>query len=181
MNNRGIFFFDPGVSTGMAWGVFDLKSETVIDAMKNRINSGSNTFTTSGHSLQDAVAQAQMIFKHYSHFKRECIWQGLMDPDWIICGAENFILRPGMHTPGLEGIFPAYILGAFDGYRHGLYEKHRPRAARHLSPLVLQPAAMGMKFCNQKHLRSWDAWIVGRQHERSAFAHIGAYLMQNLI
>lgn len=179
---RGIFWFDPGVSTGVAWGVFNLKSKLVIDAMKDRLNSGSTTIKTDGYQMSHAIEQAQKLWIEWRRFKRQCIVEGRMDPDSVIIGAENFVLTPVRHTPGIEGIFPTYVLGAFEGYRHGLFDSSRAfgRSHRHISPLVLQMAAKGKKYDNQNHLKKWDAWIVGKEHERTAFAHIGAYLMDHL-
>lgn len=176
---RGIFWFDPGKSTGIAWGIFDLKSKTVADAMRDKLCSGSVTVPTSGHTMDDAAEHARAIWAHWSTFKRVCVQQGLMEPDAMVLGAEHFILH-SMHSKGVEGIFPAYVLGAFEGYRQGLFDGYRPRKLRHYTPLILQTASVGMKYNNQKFLKGWDAWVVGKEHERAAFAHIGAYLMAHL-
>lgn len=178
MNMRGVFWIDPGVSTGLAWALVDTSTGSVAESLKTA-EKGSATIlkvTKTGYTTEDMVHQASEIWKYWSRFKRQMVREGLLDPDWVILGAENFILTPGHHKPGIEGIFPAYVIGAFDGYRHGLAEKYRPRN-RHITPLVLQPASKGMKFNKQPMLRSWGCWVVGKEHERAAFAHLGAYLM----
>jgi len=183
MNMRAIFWVDPGVTTGVAWCTVNVAEATAIDALKARISDGSATIpplTPGKTTVSDIGHQAREIWKLWAKFKRAAVQNALLEPEWVILGMENFILTPNpRHTPGVEGIFPAYVIGAFEGYRQGLYDGHSRN--RHITPLILQPASMGMAFNNHKHLDACNCWIKGRQHERAAWAHIIAFLKGNMV
>lgn len=179
----GIWWADPGVSTGLAWGIFNERAPTVKVAMSYRLSSGSATIykvTEKGYETEDIHHQVEEMFKSWVAFKRHCVQSSLLDPDQVVCGIEDFILTAGSHSPGVEGIFPAFLVGGFEAYRLASYAAHRPRNMRHYTPLTRQAAGKGMKYNKRQILEKWGAWVVGRQHERAAFSHIGAYLMDRI-
>src|SRR5512146_635130 len=95
-----IFWADPGPTTGMAWGVFDLRADTVKEAMRSREMSGSATFSIPGQwGIEEMRAHARAITDGYFDFRDECG----MD---VVLGLEHFVLIPKFHhKPGVEGIF----------------------------------------------------------------------------
>jgi hypothetical protein len=163
---KGILAIDPGNSTGVAWGIFDETAQTVADAMRQRLDSASTT--VSG----DELTQAQEIFRLWALFKERCVNYRLLDPSNVELVIEEFNLIPGLHAGGADGISPARIGWAFEGYRLGRANKYHRK--KHVSKAIWQPAS-AMRY--KKQLRSWDAWVRGKDHERSAYCHIGARLM----
>lgn len=163
---------DPGLSTGIAWGLFDDRARLVQDAMRD------GSFKESTTIEGDEYEQMEALFEIWGSFKNTCVNQRCLDPDKVELVAEDFILRPGHHKPGKEGISPARMLWAFEGYRRGRADKFR--RPKHVSPLILQNPDQAMRYNKRRILGSWDCWIVGKEHERAAYAHIGLR-MHNVI
>ena len=173
-----IFACDPGGSTGLAWGIVDLRADTVIEAMANRTHSGSDTITygriekLKSDKFQEAVIlQVDHIMSHWDRFLDEYMSEyekhGDIDIEFV---CEHFVLTGGQarHKPGVEGIFPAFLIGA-------LINRIYP------DTLVLQTAGMGMKWNKRDHLTRYNAWVRGREHERAAFAHMAARMHVRLV
>lgn len=164
---RAIFAVDPGGSTGVAWGVFNDKADTVVDAMSNRELSGSTTIhlhriegSTPAAIIANIRNQTAEVSKLWSRFLLD-LPQGAMQIDFVL---EHFVLTSAPHhKPGVEGIFPAFLVGSI------LWEVSP-------EPVILQTAGKGMKWNKRPHLERYDAWIIGKEHERAAFAHIAARL-----
>lgn len=166
---RGIFALDPGGKSGLAWGIFNDKADTVADAMRNGLYKGSATV------IGGEAKQIKEIFDFWQQFKEGCVRRHLLEPEQVDLVIEDFILLPGQHAGGKEGISPARIGWGFEGYRLGRgygYRRHK-----HITQAVWQPAT-AMRY--EKKLKDWDCWVVGKEHERSAFCHIGARLMKVL-
>lgn len=78
-------------------------------------------------------------------------------------GVEHFVLTGGVvHKPGVEGIFPAFLVGAI--------------LASIDDQIFLQTASTGMKWHKPKFHKSYGTWIRGKEHEREAWAHVAARL-----
>lgn len=169
---KGIFAIDPGGSTGLAWAIVDETSPTVADAMRKRIDRGSATVTG------PEIEQAREILQHWLSFKRQCVQYRLLEPDWLDLVCEDFILTPGRHKPGKEGISPVRVQWAFEGYRRSRADAWR--RPYHYNEMILQPPSAAMRFNHRKLLDSWDAWVVGRPHERQAQCHVGLRIMRTL-
>ena len=162
---KGIFAVDPGKKSGVAWAIVDERSETVATALQNKKHSGS--CTVEGTEMEQALE----LFNFWQQFKTGCVVKHHLDPDDIVLVIEDFSLLPGAHSGGKEGVSPARIGWAFEGYRQGRGDKFRK--AKHVTEAVWQlPGAMR----NKKHLKNWDCWVVGREHERAAFCHLGERL-----
>jgi hypothetical protein len=159
MSEVGIFAIDPGGSTGVAWGYYDLSRDTVAEAMQKREMSGSCTITG------DEQHQIEKLSDQWYNFNTDHMGG---DIELVI---EDFSLVPGSHTPGKVGISPVRIAWGFLGYIWGY------NAEIGAPTPIWQLAAKGMRFNTQQMLKRWDAWVVGKEHERAAFAHTGARLM----
>lgn len=169
MPRLAIFSVDPGGSTGVAWGIVNLRADTVVDAMRERTHDGSTTITAGrieklkSWPFQQAVRyQVKTIMELYDQFLAEFLREsrhGDIDIEFV---CEHFILTggPARHKPGIEGIFPAFLVGA-------LIQAHEDE-------VILQSAGVGMKWNTRQHLDRYAAWIRGREHERAAFAHMAA-------
>jgi hypothetical protein len=163
---RGIFAIDPGVSTGVAWAVLDNTMLLAVDAFQHRMNDGSTTITGT------EVEQAKELFDLWQGFKQICVRQ-FMEPAWVDLVVEDFILLPGAHAGGKDGVAPARVAWAFEGYRQGRCDRWRTQ--KHKTEIIWQPPA-AMKY--EAQLKKWGVWTRGRQHERSAWCHVGLRLMR---
>lgn len=172
MTRRAIFAVDPGGSTGVAWGIFQDDAETVKVSMRERTHSDSVTFSSGRVEGKNPAKFQAIIREHVGNVIEYFNWfvaeaympeyerDGL--PLEFVC--EHFVLTPSpRHKPGVEGIFPAFLVGALI-------------QAMDVEEIILQTASTGMKWNVRKHLDAYDAWIVGKEHERSAFAHIAGRL-----
>jgi hypothetical protein len=163
---RGIFAIDPGIHTGLAWAVVNNQAATVAEAMRKRIFSDSLTIEG------DEYEQMVDIFATWQKFKTDCYLVHNLEPDQVDLVIEKFSLIPGAHAGGSEGISPERIGWAFEGYRLGRAAKFK--RDKHITQTVWQHAN-ALKY--RKQLKKWDAWVVGKEHERAAFCHIGQRLM----
>lgn len=164
---RGIFAIDPGGSTGVAWGIFNERESTAGVAVLNRLHSGSAT--TTGSEEDQAIA----LFDLWQEFKRRCVHVGRLEPEWVDLVIEDFILRPGQHAGGKTGIMSARVGWAFQGYRLGRANKFE--RDKHISKAIWQPPSA---VRHEQRLKKMDAWIRGREHERSAFCHVYERLLR---
>ena len=165
--NIGIFSMDPGGSTGLAWAVVAPDLRLAADAMKNRMKAGSTTITG------EPMEQAKPIWKLWEEFKRECVVKGLLPPENVHIVSEEFVLSPMGAASGRNATMPERVMWAFEGYRTGRHDTYRK--TKHFSPLVLQRSGAANRYNSQKMLKPVDAWIRGREHERSALAHMYLY------
>jgi hypothetical protein len=168
-----ILAIDPGGSTGVAYGVFDAraKDRDVGDILRTGVYTGSTTIQG------DEYAQIREIARLWTQFFRKNVQIGQMDPDSVEFVSEDFILRPGSHGGGKEGISPVRILWGVEGYRMGREDEFKGRRnSKHKltfrRPVILQTAGQAATYASNQRLRDWDLWVVGKEHERSAWRHI---------
>lgn len=162
---RGLFVVDPGGHTGIAWGIINPKARTSIDAIANRLFSGSETIE--GDTFEQAVA----IYRLWTKWKRECVHQHFIKPDLVELIFEDFTLRGGQMPAGKVPIEPARITCAFEGYRMAMRDSWH-KGLRHYTPIIFQQAGDGKRYQTRERLTAAGAWIRGREHERTAFAHM---------
>lgn len=162
---KGIFAIDPGINTGVAWCVVDEKSATVKVALQNKVNAHSTTIDG------DPYEQMRELFRLWETFKTECVVHGGLEPGDVELVIEQFIMFPGQHAAGTEGSACERIGWAFEGYRVGRAVKYK--GSKHVTVAVFQPPNA---MRNKRHLKAWDCWVPGREHERSAWCHVGERL-----
>lgn len=152
----GIFAVDPGGETGVARAIINTRHRLTADRMRER--SHNQSFTLKG----DEIAQCFDLARKYAFFKRMCENQQVKSALVI----EDFILRPGDHGGGKEGLSPVRIAWGMLGILEGLGEHQMSATFWQLPSQAAVPS---------ERLRDWDAWIVGREHERSAYQHMGLF------
>jgi hypothetical protein len=165
---RAIFTIDPGESTGVAWGIVNERAETALEAVRDRLFSGSMTV------IGEEENQIRQLYRAWSKFKLEAVQRHQMEPDWVDLVVEDFVLFPG-EKPGRATTAPERIAWGLVGYRLALADHYRHNGRslrRHISPVLWQKSGAAHRFANREILTKADAWIVGRDHERSAFAHM---------
>src|SRR5262245_33204084 len=162
---RGIFAIDPGESTGVAWGIVDDRAPYALEAVKHRLEAGSTTLTNT------TPVQIRELFKLWTATKRHWVSRCLLDPDWIDLVVEDFVLFPG-EKPGRSTTAPERVAWGFEGYRMHALDSYRKSLPRHYTQIIWQKSGAASRFKKRSILEQADAWIVGRDHERSAFAHM---------
>lgn len=160
---RGLFVVDPGGHTGVAWAVVDLSLENTIEAMKARRHSGSATL------VGPEAIQIRELYGLWMQFKRKCVTELLLEPEWVELVFEDFVLRGGQHAGGRAGTMPERIAWGFEGYRMGRADAYGPRL-KHYQPIAWQQP--NKKFMAK--LKPANAWVrgTGMEHERSAMNHM---------
>jgi ribosomal protein S11 len=84
---------------------------------------------------------------------------------------EDFVLWPG-EKPGKSTTVPERIAWGFEGYRMAMADSYRKSLPKHYNAIVWQKSGAAYRFKQRQLLTKADAWIVGREHERSAFSHM---------
>lgn len=174
-SQRAIFSVDPGGHTGVAWGIFDVSLRDVGEVLRNGINKGSTTFE--GDERQQIIDLAGL----WQDFYRECTTKYEISHQDVELVFEDFTLRPGSHGGGKDGTSPERITWGFEGYRLGAYHQWLRtfrKAPGHMPAIIWQMPADSHAFGkpidgkSQHKLKEWGVWVVGREHERSAWSHL---------
>lgn len=164
---RGIFCIDPGESTGVAWGIVNASpksTHTAIEAVRDRLFHGAATV------VGEPMEQAHALYKIWTEFKFDCVARHCMDPSSVELVVEDFVLFPNA-TPGKNTTAPERVAWAFEGYRRGRYETYRK--SKHYTEIIWQhPTTASRWKRDRKLMKEANAWIPGKDHERSAMAHM---------
>lgn len=162
---RAIFCIDPGGQTGIASAIVDDRQDTALDAVRDRAHSFSTTLKGS------TPDQIRALYIHWVEFKRRAVQQLLLDPTWIDLVIEDFALWPG-ERPGKDTTAPERVAWGFEGYRMACRDNYRKAWPKHYTEICWQQSGAAYRFKNRDMLTRANAWIPGRDHERSAFAHM---------
>lgn len=172
---RAIFAVDPGGHTGVAWGIFDVSVGDVGAALGTRVHDGSTTFEG------DERKQIMDLAALWAEFYRLCTTERGMSAQDVELVFEDFTLRPGSHGGGKDGTSPERITWGFEGFRMGAHYqwiKTHKKTPAWMPAIIWQTpgdsAAFGKPIGgkSQHKLKEWGVWIVGREHERSAWSHV---------
>lgn len=173
-NSITVMAIDPGETTGLAWGTFDLQA---------------------GEGIKDVLLQGKGL--GHSHIAGSELFQaGALIDRWERLGVdthiviENFILRPKIAHAGVEGLSPIRVTWAFVG---ALMERCIGSSAASLGeseydtllaagmpPITYQTPAAAKSFGKESRLRRWGLWdrTVGHRHARDAYRHMALYVAQ---
>lgn len=164
---RAIFAVDGGNATGSAWGIFDLESSSVKEAFETMRGHGSRTFNHRVRRKGKMVVENPMTDEEQIAQLREeisnFIYEANCDTDVIV---EDFILLPGAHSGGKDGVASVRIGWGLRGYLLATDPE--------IDVIWQPPSVMGR--VKDEHLRQYGVWIPGRDHERAAWRHIAARL-----
>lgn len=171
----GALACDPGGASGVAWGIFDPKASGGIDeALLGKMNSGSATVTGTERE------QIREISQLWQAFYRACVTDARLPPDRVFLVFEDFIYAGGVNYSGDSAKISTSIIWGVEGYRMGCadeFARHR-RGQVAMPPLYLQTAGQAKGYAKNQRLKDWGLWVVGREHERSAWQHIAYWLAQ---
>lgn len=170
--NIGVFANDPGGHSGIAWGIFDSTVDTA-ESLRTRQMAGS--VTTGGTAREQILEIADLWMAFYDC----CVNSALLPPQsvWNVC--ENYIQRPGQTSGGLDAGISTSIIWGVEGYRYGRahqFKQEHPDANVHMPSMILQMAGDAKAWATRDRLKDWNVWVTGREHERSAWAHIALFI-----
>lgn len=190
---RAIFTVDGGNATGIAWGIYDDQCGSVAEALASRRASGSATlnrryvanktkmFETKtfdpnlvicGNTPFMDHTQVQMIYTAFTAFKRECYYGHEIELDNIDLVLEDFILLPGPHAGGKDGVASVRITWGIVGYQMGVANEFSRRHRNyHITPITWQTPSQQGRITDE-WLRKNGVWVKGRDHENTAVKHI---------
>jgi len=165
----GIFGCDPGGSTGIAWGVFD-EGAPIAQSLRDRAHAGSTTVTG------DAPTQIREIADIWAAFYQACTQHAGLDHDeiWFVC--EDFVYRSKQVYGGDDSSISISIIWGIEGYRMGKWDSQKHDQLDRYPSMILQTAGEAKSFATKERLKDFGIWVVGRDHERSAWAHIALLL-----
>jgi len=170
-----VFGQDPGGTTGLAWGIFDLDLPNIAEVMKQRTDSDQVQVTGDEHD------QIRRIANHWHKFFRTAVMRNGLHYSRCYYVSEDFVLRGGDMAAGKDGTSPERICWGVEGYRMGMADlwnqQHRGQSKKLIIPKpVFQQAGMAKGYATKERLKDWDCWIVGKEHSRSAWQHIGLFV-----
>ena len=167
----GIFAIDPGGHTGVAFGAFDEKSESLYDALADKRDANSVTYEG------DPGRQARQIASLWRTFYRVCVEVHEIDPSRVYFVCEDFQLGPNT-PPGSDILLACKVAWATWGYRLGRADEFEARDWWPLGPLAThwQLSSQAMNFASDARLKRWGLWVKGKDHERAAWRHLAYFL-----
>jgi hypothetical protein len=127
----------------------------------------------------DERAQIRAVAASWIRFYNECVRVALLPPENVRFVCENFVIKPGETGGGRDMSISTSIIWGVEGYRMGRsdeFRKHKRGAVIKKPPMVLQFANQATTYATNQRLRDWGVWVVGREHERSAWRHIALFL-----
>lgn len=156
----------------MAWGIFNPHAESVEEMLKTRMEAGSTTVTG------DERTQIREVADLWQSFYRTCVRSALLPPDRVWFVMENFILKPGETAGGSDATISLALIWGIEGYRMGRADEwaEHKRGQVMMPSMILQMAGQAKSYATGDRLKEWTVWIKGREHERSAWSHIGFFL-----
>lgn len=132
-------------------------------------------FAGSETLVGDEYTQIKEIAKLWRTFLNQCVTVGRMDPSQVEFVCEDFV--PNLRgITGKEITSPERICWGVEGYRMGRADQfmlgRSINKAVYCPRMILQMPSQAKTFATNKRLREWGVWVVGREHERSAWAHL---------
>jgi hypothetical protein len=161
-NSHAIFACDPGLTTGAAWGVFDLRQPTVGACMRRALSKG-NVFSSevSGEYVEQAwrLARKSADWFYSMHVERS----------WIREGEYSFVMESfSPRSMGVE-LISMQIIAGVEVLMRGAYNATTDEYKRYC---VQQTASEAKGFCSDDMLRDWNMYKGRSKHERDALRHI---------
>jgi len=169
--NVAVFAVDPGGATGLAWGIFDPTQE-IGACLRGRMDAGSTTVDGDIPTQIRAVAQEwQKFFRHAVNVSRLPV-----DHVWYVC--ENFTYT-GANYGGESAVISTALIWGIEGYRMGTADERKSRRGGRrtaMPQMILQEAGQASAAARNAWLKEWGVWVVGKEHERSAWKHVAYFL-----
>jgi hypothetical protein len=169
--NIAVFAVDPGGATGLAWGIFDPTAE-IGACLRGRMDAGSDTVTG------DIPEQIRAIAQAWQKFFRQAVDVNRLPVSHVWLVVENFRFT-GANYAGDSAVISTALIWGVEGYRMGTADEWKSRRGGRraaMPQMILQEAGQASAAARNAWLKEWGVWVVGREHERSAWKHIAYFL-----
>jgi hypothetical protein len=166
----GIVAVDPGVTTGMAWGIYNINADSVGASLREGEMVGWGELTGSEQW------QAGQVVGLWEELTGVCVERGI-GCDLVL---EDFILRPGRATADRAQLAPVRIISLIEGMilARGIgidcplgREGWETMGGEVLRPVVKQTPAAAKTFATSDRLKAWGVWKTSMRHSRDAWRH----------
>lgn len=141
-------------------------------SLENRMLHGSATISG------DERTQIREIASLWSAFYNACVRTALLPPDRIWLVVEDYIYTASNTYGGDSAAISTSLIWGLEGYRMGRadeWKKHK-RGTAVMPSMILQSASEAKGYATNARIKEWGLWVVGREHERSAWQHIARFL-----
>lgn len=171
MSRVAVLAVDPGGTTGVAWGFFDLGGESVGSIL---LGGGEVRW---GELTGSEQYQAAKILDIYSEIAHLASIEDI-DFDFVI---EDFVLRPGRASAAREMLSPVRITSLVEGMLIartvgvdlvGEWERRRTESYR----IWKQLPSAAKSFATNERLKRWGVYHKGMRHARDAWRHVALRL-----
>lgn len=171
--NIGVWACDPGGATGVAWAILNPHAKGGAGpALLSKQHAGSATING------DPRTQIREIAAIWQAFYRACVNDALLPPDKVFIVMEDFVYKPGTVYGGDDSKISTALIWGLEGYRMGRRDEwsESHRGSPVMPTMFLQTASQAKSHVTNARLKEWGLWVVGRDHERSAWQHVGHFL-----
>lgn len=163
-----VMAIDPGVTTGVARGVFDLDAgDGVLDVI------ASVTHRAAYEVVGREVDQARDLYEMWTDWvisvSGEVDGGGLSDAARV---CEYWTPRLPLRSSKEEVMYPVRIAAAMEGMR----EWDEQRSPLVVGPTVYQLPRQAKGYATDERLKRWGLWERGSAHKRDAWRHVAFYL-----
>ena len=165
-----IMAVDPGLTTGVAQGVFTIGDPSGMVPELLAVGRGMRTFEISNSEIEEhwEVSAAIEIVKEWRWFRNE--WPScehrLVLEDWTarlpLRSAGRVVLSPARIASCVEGLLANQEIG-----RAGEIKYQRPADAK--------------TYATDRRLKEWKLWVKGSDHQRDANRHLALALLKETI
>ncbi len=170
---------DPGGTSGVAWGVYDLNAGSVPDIIASGQMTGCAEVTGAEEWQAAKIVEQWKDFEMFARIK--------LDAAGCILVFEDFILRVGRGSSDRAGLSPVRITSLV----YGLLMSHHVGTAApwgmdawqsalesQMIPWKLQQPSSAKNFATKERLKRWGLWEVGARHARDAWRHVALALAE---
>jgi hypothetical protein len=157
---QAVMAVDPGGTTGVATGLFDLSLGMVADCVAESVEHErckSQELNVVGD--HDEGYQALQLFELYRKFERLC--DGIAPIDLVI---EEWTPRLPLKSGERVVFSPIRVAERFLGMLQREYGDE--------PEVVWQQPSVAKRFATDARLRKWGLWVKGSEHRRDAWRHV---------
>lgn len=173
MRRVAIMTVDPGGTTGVAWGLYDVEGESVGDILSGGLMTGCGQVTGSEEWQASHICELWRDFEMFARIKHDCNEHVLVFEDFVLrvgSGSSDRVgLAPVRITSLVYGMLLARHVGTVAPLGEGGWELSR---AADMIPWKLQQVSAAKSFATKDRLTRWGLWKPGMQHARDAWRHV---------
>lgn len=170
---------DPGQTSGLAWGVFDLAQPGIKEVIESGVMMGCGEATGSEEWQAAKIVEVWRDFEMFSRITHDCPRSLLVFEDFILRIGKGSSDRAGLSPVRITSLVYGLLLGHHCGtaapYGEEAWEASR---AAEMIPWKLQQPSAAKSFATKGRLERWGLWKRGMRHARDAWRHVALALAE---